>query len=353
MKPKPREVAGLLRRPPAEIRAILLYGEDTGLVSERAEQLAELVAGSKDDPFRLAVLTGAMLSDDPARLSDEADALALTGGRRAVRVRDAGDKSTVAFKAWLDNPQQAQGRGGVDASLVIVEADALAARSSLRKLFETADNAAAIACYRDEGASLITLIDEVMKENGLTLAPDARSFLSDSLGGDRRLSRRELEKLALYAAGKKRIELEDARACIGDSSVATLDSLSFAVAAGDGAETDRNLLRALNDGTAPIAILRSLARHFERLHITATRLASGVGADQALKSLRPEPFFKVRDEFLRQARLWSPTHLAEALGRVLETEVACKRTGSPAATLTGRACHEIAALGRRIHRGSR
>ena len=348
MKPKPREVAGLLRHPPAEIRAILLYGEDTGLVSERAEQLAELVAGSKDDPFRLAVLTGAMLSDDPARLSDEADALALTGGRRAVRVRDAGDKSTAAFKTWLDNP-----KGGADASLVIVEADALAARSSLRKLFETADNAAAIACYRDEGASLITLIDEVMKENGLTLAPDARSFLSDSLGGDRRLSRRELEKLALYAAGKKRVELEDARACVGDSSVATLDSLSFAVAAGDGAETDRNLLRALNDGTAPIGILRSLARHFERLHITATRLASGVGSDQALKALRPEPFFKVRDEFLRQARLWSPPHLAEALGRVLETEVACKRTGSPAATLTGRACHEIAALARRIHRSAR
>lgn len=348
MKPKPREVAGLLRRPPAEIRAILLYGEDTGLVSERAEQLVELVAGSKDDPFRLAVLTGAMLSDDPARLGDEADALALTGGRRAVRVRDAGDKSTPAFKAWLDNP-----KGGVDASLVIVEADALAARSSLRKLFEAADNAAAIACYRDEGASLTALIDDVMKENGLSLAPDARSFLADSLGGDRRLSRRELEKLALYGAGKKRIELEDARACIGDSSVATLDSLSFAVASGDGAATDRNLVRALNDGTAPIAILRSLARHFERLHLTATHLASGVGPDQALKSLRPEPFFKVRDEFLRQARMWRPAHLTEALGRVLETEVACKRTGSPAATLTGRACHEIAALARRLQRGSR
>jgi len=352
VKPKPREVAGLLRRPPAEIRAILLYGEDTGLVSERAEQLAEIIAGSKDDPFRLTVLTGAMLSDDPARLSDEADALALTGGRRAVRVRDAGDKSTAVFKAWLDNPKSGPSKG-IDASLVIVEADALAARSSLRKLFEAADNAAAIACYRDEGASLTTLIDEVMKENGLTLAPDARSFLSDSLGGDRRLSRRELEKLALFAAGKKRIELEDARACIGDSSVATLDSLSFAVASGDGAETDRNILRALNDGTAPIGILRSLARHFERLHITATRLASGVSPDQALKALRPEPFFKVRDEFLRQARLWSPTHLAEALARVLETEVACKRTGSPAATLTGRACHEIAALARRIHRNAR
>ena len=56
----------------------------------------------------------------------------------------------------------------------VSRADALAARSSLRKLFETADNAAAIACYRDEGK--VTLIDEGDEENGLTVAPDARSF---------------------------------------------------------------------------------------------------------------------------------------------------------------------------------
>ncbi|MEZ5648732.1 MAG: DNA polymerase III subunit delta [Alphaproteobacteria bacterium] len=347
MKPKPREVAKLLRAPPPEIRAILLYGEDAGLISERAEQAIIAIAGNKDDPFRISVLTGAAVAEDPARLADEADAISLTGGRRAVRVCDAGDRATAALAAWLEDP-----KGGKDASLVVVEADALASRSSLRKLFEGAENAAAIPCYRDEGAGLSTLIDDVMKENNLTVTAEARNFLADRLGSDRRLSRRELEKLALYATGKGQVTLEDARISIDDSSVVTLDSLSFAVAAGNANDTDRYLMRAYNDGATPIGILRAIARHFERLHITALRIAEGMTTDQALKSLRPEPFFKVRSIFLAQTHLWPPKFLADALGRILETEVACKRTGAPAAILTGHAVHEIAALARRLSRRS-
>src|SRR3546814_12429344 len=74
-----------VREPERGIRAVLVYGPDSGLVRERADALVKALAGSLDDPFRVGGMTGAELQKDPARLADAMGALALTGGRRAVR----------------------------------------------------------------------------------------------------------------------------------------------------------------------------------------------------------------------------------------------------------------------------
>ena len=42
---------------PGDCRVVLLYGEDAGMIRERAETLVRTVAGSLDDPFLVAELT--------------------------------------------------------------------------------------------------------------------------------------------------------------------------------------------------------------------------------------------------------------------------------------------------------
>ena len=84
-------VAAFLRRPDPEIRAVLFYGPDAGLVRERADAVARTVCPDLRDPFRVAELTAAALAADPARLADEAAQISLMGGSRVVRVREAGD----------------------------------------------------------------------------------------------------------------------------------------------------------------------------------------------------------------------------------------------------------------------
>src|SRR5260221_12063724 len=111
------------------LRAVLLYGPDGGLAHERAVALVRHVAGSADDPFRVVELTVATLKDDPARLADEVAAQALTGGRRAVWIRDAGDALASGPPADpLDD--HAPDRGGDP--LVARAARDLPARSRLR-----------------------------------------------------------------------------------------------------------------------------------------------------------------------------------------------------------------------------
>src|SRR5712691_8070383 len=94
-------VEAFLRRPDPDIRAVLLYGPDAGLVRERAEAVARTVCPDLRDPFRVADLAASVLAADPARLADEAAQISLTGGRRVIRVREAGDALAPLFARFL------------------------------------------------------------------------------------------------------------------------------------------------------------------------------------------------------------------------------------------------------------
>lgn len=346
MKLSTREVDRFLRAPDPAVRAALVYGPDGGLVRERALALVAVVAEDPADPFRVAELNSADIRSDPARLGDEAAALSFGGGRRAVRVRDADDGVAPVFKDFL--------AGAIGDSLVVVEAGDLPARSALRKAFEAAPHAAAVPCYRDDERSLPTLISQVLRDAGQQGSPEAIAYLAANLGGDRQLTRRELEKLTLYVGDRGRVELEDAQACVGDTAALSLEDLAFAVGAGDVAGADRALARSLQEGANPVAALRAVARHIQRLHLAAGHVARGTPAAQAVKQLRPPVFWKLASGFETQVRSWSTPELGRALGRLLEAERACKRTGAPAELLCEQALLSIArAAVRGSERGAR
>src|SRR5580692_9417844 len=141
MKVDARRVDAFLRSP-GDCRVVLLYGDDAGLVRERAETLVVAVAGTRDDPFRVTEAD----RDDIARLADEASSLPLTGGRRVVRLRDVTDAAaTAAVQTLLRSPAPA---------LVVIEGTGLPARSRLRTLLEAAPDGAAIGCYPDDARAL-------------------------------------------------------------------------------------------------------------------------------------------------------------------------------------------------------
>lgn len=343
MKITPRDADAFVKTPDPAACAILVYGPDSGLVRERVETLVKGAAEELADPFRVADITAKELLDDPARLADEAASLSLTGGRRAVRLRQADDSLAPLLKGFLAaRGASAPGDAPGDA-LIVVEAGDLPARSALRKAFESAKAGAALACYRDDERSLGTVIRETLRELGHEATPDALAYLSAHLGGDRQLSRRELEKLALYKGGEPGpIELADAQACVGDSAALSADDLAFAVGGGAAAEAERALARSLQEGVQPVAALRAVSRHFQRLHLVVGLVESGLALDQASKRLRPPLFWKVAPAFRAQAAAWSPAALARALGRLLDAEADCKRSGAPESTICARALLEIA-----------
>lgn len=333
MKLNAKQAERFVQSPDPEVRAVLLYGPDAGLRRERSAALLAKTVEDPSDPFAVSELTGAQLADDPARLADEAAALVFGGGRRFVRVRDAGDKITPVVKAFLaDSPGEA---------FVVIEGDDLPARSSLRKLFEGEKHAAALACYHDDSRSLDSVVRGFFADAGVGISREAVGFLAAQLGGDRALTRRELEKVLLFkGTGAGEVTLEDAEVCVGDSALLSLEDVALATGAGNVQALERALSRSFSEGNSPISLLRAVARHFQRVHAVA---GAGGPVEDAMKRLRPPVFWKTAGAFKAQAEAWRPAHLVRAMDKLLEAEAACKRTGAPAETLAARALLEIAA----------
>jgi DNA polymerase III subunit delta len=323
VKLPPARLAAFLAKPDGALRGALVYGPDAGLVRERADKLALAICSDPKDPFRVADLVAATLAADPARLHDEAAALSLSGGRRLLRVRDAGDAVGALFERFLREPPPGD-------SFIVVEAGELPTRSSLRRAFEAASTGMAVPCYADGRRELEDLVREVLGTRRITIAGDALAHLVDHLGSDRLMSRGEIEKLALLVGDGGRVELADATASVGDSAALGVDDVVFTAAEGDAAALERALLRAFLEGETSVGVLRAQMRHFQRLHVAASLLASGASEDDAMRGLRPPVFFKQQERFKRQLRLWPAFRAAQALSLLTEAEINAKTTGFPA-----------------------
>jgi DNA polymerase-3 subunit delta len=331
MKIQPKNADSFARRPDPAMRAILVYGPDHGLVRERVGKIVASVVEDPNDPFRVAELSGAQVAKDPALVADEAAAMAFGGGRRVVLVQGADDGVTKALSQFLADP--------VGDGLVVVEAGDLESKSKLRQAFDKATVGAAIACYRDDARSLPGIVQETLKAEGLGVSREALDYLAANLGGDRLVTRAELQKLALYKGpGAGQVELADAQACVGDTAEVTLEDIAFATGGGDIAGLERAFQRAIHEGAQPVQPLRAASRHFQRLHA----VSNAENLDSAMGKLRPPVFWKRKDAFRGQAQAWDQGQLARALERLLEAENRTKTTGLPATAIASRALMEIA-----------
>jgi DNA polymerase III subunit delta len=338
MKIAPRQLAAFLQQPDPEIRAVLFYGSDAGLVRERADASARSVCPDPGDPFRVAELAGAALLADPALLADEAAQLSLVGGRRVVRVRDATDSHARLFTGFLaELPGEA---------LVIAESGELSGASSLRRAFEAAPRAAAIGCYPDAPRDRAQVIRETLAAHRVSASSDAARYLVDHLGEDRLATRSELEKLALYIGDGGRVELDDALAVVGDQAALELDDAVVAAADGDPARLDRALGRVLLEGESPVTVVRAMLRHLQRLHTMVARLDAAGSIDEVIRTTRPPIFFKHQDSVRRQLGVWGEPALRAALRHLAAAEIALKTTGMPAETLCREALVTVACAAR-------
>jgi len=336
-------VAGFIRNPDPEVRGVLIYGPDQGLVCERADALVSAVVNDPTDPFRVVELTAGTVKNDPACLVDEAASLSLTGGRRVVRIRDGADAVAEACKALLATT--------ACEALVVVEAGQLAPRSSLRQLFEKEANAAAVACYVDSDAVLSQVISETLGNYGLVVTPEANAFLAANLGSDRAVTRSELEKLALYMGGTGTVKIEDATAVVDDNGIMSIDSTIYAACGGDSPALDRSLGRAFAEGIQPVTMLRAAARHLQRLHLARALVDRGRSSDQAMMALKPPVFQGLKDRFRDQTRRWDSERLAIALEIVTQAELDCKTSGTPVDAVCSRALMRLAQAARSARSG--
>lgn len=319
-----------VKSPDPKARVILIYGPDNGLMRERSRIIGKSIVPDLNDPFNTATITSDKLNEDPAMLSDEAKAFSMMGGKRLIRIESGSDKLTTIIKEYLNNPSSE--------NLVVIEAGELNTRSSLRKLCESAKNAAALPCYIEDERGVSQIIRQTLQEANLLIDNDAINFLSTNIAGDRGRVRGEIDKLITYmGSNNKKVTINDVQNCCGEAGATTLDNLIYSVAGSKPEMAMSTYQQLLSEGVQPIVILRSLQNHFKRLHYTQSIINDGKNLDSAVKSLQPPIFFKQLDSFKSQLSRWNMSQIIRVLYRLNELEAQTKQTGTPVETLCSQA----------------
>jgi len=313
MKVAPRQAASFLSSVPQTIRAVLLHGNDQGLIAERGRKLASRFSQDLDDVFSVTRLEGDQLAADHGALGDAAEAIAMTASCRLVMVRGRGSEMLAACKIALTRR--------LDDAFVIIEASDTTTRHALVKLFETSDNAAAIGCYADGAAEIAGLLRETMGRDGISITDDAAALVVTRLGSDRSASRQEIEKLALLAGPGGMLDFETVSEALGDSAALAVTDIATAAADGRVTSLEHAIGKAWAEQQASVMVLRGCQTYFKQL-LAASR--AGSAPAQAVKSLRPPVHFRLQDKMAAQLRCWSPDSLQDAVNRLQDAELAVK-----------------------------
>lgn len=319
MKPAKGTLGRTLDRPDPAVRFYLFYGPGEGQSRGYGERLLKGLEAEK------AAIAAQSAKADPAILADEAAAMGLFGGKRALWVEPAGDEIAGAIEALLDAPNVE--------SPVIAIAGALRKTSPLVKLAETDPNALAHISYELSERDAERVVEELAREEGLRLAPGIASRIAAASGNERGIIVQELAKLSLYtgsdAAHPKAVD-RDALDEIGAGSEGDWMRLGDLALAGDLERLSHELDSSAADAE-PITVIRALQRRLLMLAPIRAKVDRGVRPHDAVTSAGKSVFFKEKELVARLVTLWDSEALARALERSGELERRLMGADSPPA----------------------
>jgi DNA polymerase-3 subunit delta len=302
---KAHEVERFLRRSGVDAGVFLVYGPDAGLVRETAREIALAFAAGEESST--VTLDGSELDGDPGRLAVEARTASLFGEKRIVRVRGTGKSLVLPITDLLEDPA---------GTAIILEGGNLPPRDPLRALVEGSKKGWALPCYPDNERALAAMISDTFTGTGIELTPDAAAALRDLLGNDREVTRRELSKLALFAAESRVLTREDVLALCADNAALVLDEIVDATGTGHAARLELAMNRALAAAVSPQQLLSSAVQHFGTMRRWRSEVDAGSAPKDVLDRQRPRPHFSRRPALEQQLRLWSDEALAAAIERL-------------------------------------
>ena len=199
----------------------------------------------------------------------------------------------------------------------------------------------------DLEGNLARLIDEEMCASGLTISADARAALVPLLGGDRLASRQEIQKVALFAGGKGKVELADVMAVVSDASSLELDEMIDAVFAGRTRELGTQLGKARTAALSPDTMLSTALRHVGQLHKARLAIDQGTPIDIAAAQVARFVSFNRKRAIEAALAMWTSPRLARTMTQLADALLDARRQSSLTQLIAHRTLLAIATNARR------
>ncbi len=274
------------------VPAILLLGEEAYLRDACREQLIERFVPEAARAW--AVSRYSADRGETRTALEQAQTMAMLSPMQLVFLEDAeaidglGEKSREAtvehLAAYLENP--------APFTVLVIEATALNQRMKLGKLLT--DKTLVVECglgerESDRQAAAVALARAMAKEQGVEFEPGAAEDLAEFVAADLMRLKTEIDKLATYAAERKRIRREDVSALVVSAKTTTVWELADMLALRQGKKALEFLDRLLRAGEEPLQMLGAIAWMYRKLTEASEvkGVSNGWQAARAL-GMRPE-----------------------------------------------------------------
>lgn len=279
MNIKPEQVEGILKSLPPQIRGVVIYGSNEGMISTLSQQFVKAVSPDVYDAFHVSYLEMSDISSDVGTLYAEYNAQSLMGGRRVVVIKEATNLLTKPLKEMLSSSRSD--------SLLVITSSSLKTKDSLAVMAKDESDFYGIGCYDDRDEDIATFASKFMSKNGFSIDNATFQLLCSRLSNDRKISANELDKLITYMGNKKNIDISDIQTVISDTSASSQEDLCYFVAQGFTEKAVASYNRLVFEGEQPVSLIRTLSYHFMKLLDCAVKMEKGETADKVIFGMRP------------------------------------------------------------------
>jgi len=310
------------------ISAILLVGGDSYLRELCRKKLVEAYVAEGTSDWGVRKFSAD--EDEVSMILGQAQTAPMLAPRQVIFVSDVeawerlGDDSRDALvkqiSEYLGNP--------APFTVLVFEAAALDQRMRLAKLFSEKTLTVSVELSQDsaERARLaVPISQEIARELGATLEPDAADELCDTLNGELAAIRTELEKLSAYAGDRRKITRADVDLLVISARKYEVWDLADMLAARQPAQALEFLDSLLREGEAAPALLGALAWMYRKL-LKAQELPANASGWQAAGRLKMRS--DAAELAVKQSRKFPKAQLTSGLAALYEADSRLKSGGT-------------------------
>tara|TARA_Y100001958_G_C21193211_1_gene521023 strand:- start:431 stop:1417 length:987 start_codon:yes stop_codon:yes gene_type:complete len=285
---------------------ILFYGENIGLKNYFKNLF------KKTDIYESLNFNQDEIIKNKNLIINEVSNISLFGKKKIIFIDQVNDK-------FLDIAKEVSGI--ISENKIIFFSEILDKKSKVRNFFEKYENCAAVACYPDNELTIKKIILERLR--GFEgLSTQNLNLIIDSCKLDRVKLNNELEKIISFFQDKK-IVTEKLQSLLNIASNEDFNLLKDAALTGNKMITNKLLNETLIEPDKIIYYLNVINQRLNKLK----EINSAKGSEkleEKIKSLKPPIFWKDKNNFVNQAKLWNTTKIKNILNETYNLEIKFK-----------------------------
>ena len=208
----------------------------------------------------------------------------------------------------------------IDDIFIILKSNILEKKSKIRSFFEKNKNLVTIPLYEDDVRSLLSIVNQYLKENKILLSRESINLIISRANGDRGNLKNELEKIKNYSLSNKDIDLITVQKLTNLAENYDVSELANNFLA----KNKKKISKILNENNYSeedcILILRTILSKTKRLISIKEECEETKNVNQIIENFKPPIFWKDKEVVKIQVNAWELRDLKAKMYQINEVE---------------------------------